>query len=170
MINFQNRQYFVQRERQSYSLALDYIINANHKLGANLMYNRRKDWENRYRFELKDIEETEDGYIAETRRQVKFGPEQNKWGRLEDQKVQDFTLNGEHHFGILGIDWRASYAKASEERPYERYITYRAKKTEFTQNLTNTREPQVGNFNKNINYRDWEIGRASCRERVCQYV
>ncbi len=154
MINFQNRQYFVQRERQSYSLALDYIINANHKLGANLMYNRRKDWENRYRFELKDIEETEDGYIAETRRQVKFGPEQNKWGRLEDQKVQDFTLNGEHHFGILGIDWRASYAKASEERPYERYITYRAKKTEFTQNLTNTREPQVGNFNKDIN--DWD--------------
>ena len=43
------RQYYVTRERQSYSLATDYQFNDNHKISFKGMYNRRSDWENRYR-------------------------------------------------------------------------------------------------------------------------
>ena len=41
----QMRQYYVTRERQSYSLALDYKLNPQHKISFKGMYNRRSDWE-----------------------------------------------------------------------------------------------------------------------------
>ena len=42
--------------------------------------------------------------------------------RLERQRTMDFTLGGEHLFGRLSADWSFNYARASEERPNERYI------------------------------------------------
>ncbi len=42
------RQYYVTRERQSYSLATDYKFNPYHKISFKGIYNRRSDWENRY--------------------------------------------------------------------------------------------------------------------------
>ena len=51
------RQYYVTRERQSYSLATDYKFNANHKISFKGMYNRRSDWENRYRITYKKLNE-----------------------------------------------------------------------------------------------------------------
>ena len=47
--DYQIRQYYVTRERQSYSAALDWDINANHKLTFKGIFNNRNDWENRYR-------------------------------------------------------------------------------------------------------------------------
>ena len=49
------RQYYVTRERQSYSLATDYKFNSNHKISFKGMYNRRSDWENRYRITYKKL-------------------------------------------------------------------------------------------------------------------
>ena len=43
----QVRQYYVTRERQSYSLSLDYVFNPLHKISFKGIYNRRNDWENR---------------------------------------------------------------------------------------------------------------------------
>ncbi|GAF04610.1 TonB-dependent receptor [Saccharicrinis fermentans] len=45
----QVRQYYLQRLRQSYSGSFDFKLNENHNLYLKGMYNRRKDWENRYR-------------------------------------------------------------------------------------------------------------------------
>lgn len=45
MVEAQKRQYYVTRERQSYSLAFDYDINPNHRLTLQGIYNRRHDWE-----------------------------------------------------------------------------------------------------------------------------
>ena len=37
----------------------------------------------------------------------------------------DYTLDGEHLFGNLKMDWAASYSRATEERPNERYASYK---------------------------------------------
>lgn len=119
----QLRQYYLQRIRQSYSASLDYKFNANHTIFLKGMYNHRNDWENRYRSVYKDIEQDENGqWIAELERQTKSGTEDVKYARLEDQKIYNYSLSGEHIFGKLGLNWSANYAKASESRPNERYF------------------------------------------------
>ena len=69
----QIRQYYLQRIRQSYSLGLDYKIDANHTLFLRGIYNRRKDWENRYRSVFADIENQDGQWVAELERQTKSG-------------------------------------------------------------------------------------------------
>ena len=60
---------------------------------------------------------------------------------LEQQRTMDFTLGGEHLLGKVSVDWNVSYAKASEERPNERYIDYVLKKQKFTPDLSDLRKP-----------------------------
>ena len=136
--DYQIRQYYVTRERQSYSAALDWDINADHKLTFKGIFNNRNDWENRYRTTLKDLEP--DG-SATVRVQTKAGTPDNRNARLERQRTMDFALGGEHLFGALSMDWHASYAKASEERPNERYIDFQLKKQKFNMDLSNERQP-----------------------------
>lgn len=150
--DYQIRQYFVQRQRQSYSLALDYVFNPDHKIEFSGMYNRRYDWENRYRMRIRNIEpDGTDQYKGRIERQVKFGTEPNKYTRLEDQEVQTFSLKGEHFFDRLGMKWKFNYSKASEDRPDERYINYRLSGVTFTNDLSNPRVPMASGFNKDIN-------------------
>lgn len=142
--DFQIRTYQVRRERQSYSASLDYEFNPDHKLEFKGIYNHRKDWENRFLLQFKDIEQDGEGnWIAEVRRQTKGGSHDENEARLEDQKAMDFSLGGKHFFGSVKLDWKASYAKANEDRPHERYIAYRAKNTDLNVNLSNAEEPQI---------------------------
>lgn len=136
--DYQIRQYYVTRERQSYSAALDWDIHANHKLMFKGIFNNRNDWENRYRTTLKDLDEKGQ---ATVRVQTKAGTPDNRDARLERQRTMDFTLGGEHLFGPLSVDWNAGYAKASEYRPNERYIDFQLKKQRFDMDLSNEREP-----------------------------
>lgn len=130
LTDYQIRQYYVTRERQSYSAAFDWDINANHKLFFKGIFNNRNDWENRYRLTLKDlnkdVNKKKEGAVADNkasvRLQTKAGSPNNRNARLERQRTMDFTLGGEHLFGKLSMDWNASYARASEERPNERYL------------------------------------------------
>lgn len=136
--DYQIRQYYVTRERQSYSAAIDWNIDANHKLMFKGIFNNRNDWENRYRTTLKDLDEKGQ---ATVRVQTKAGTPDNRDARLERQRTMDFTLGGEHLLGPLSMDWNAGYAKASEYRPNERYIDFQLKKQKFDMNLSNEREP-----------------------------
>ena len=122
----QVRQYYVTRERQSYSLGLDYRFNPLNKISFKGIYNRRNDWENRYRISYKKLNSAEpkDQSIVV---QTKAGSSDNKNARLERQQTMDFTLDGEHYLGKLKIDWASSYARATEERPDERYIGLKLK-------------------------------------------
>ncbi|TAJ13197.1 TonB-dependent receptor [Marinilabiliaceae bacterium JC017] len=141
--DFQVRTYELQRERQSYSAAFDLKINENHSFDLKGIYNRRKDWENRYRLRFKDIEQDDAGnWESEIRRQTKAGTGNNKYARLEDQETMNFSLGGNHHFGIVTADWKASYSKAKEERPNERYLSFRGKKVSVIPDLSDTRKPQ----------------------------
>ena len=127
------RQYYVTRERQSYSLALDYKFNPLHKISFKGIYNRRSDWENRYRISYKKLNSkaSKQSVVFQT----KAGSSDQKNARLELQQTMDYTLDGEHQLGNLKMDWAASYSRATEERPNERYASYKYKygksETEF---------------------------------------
>ncbi|AUP79844.1 TonB-dependent receptor [Flavivirga eckloniae] len=133
------RTYLVQRIRRSFSANLDYNFNANNSIYLKTMYNWRDDRENRFRLRYRsiepiftgDTEATITGYQGEIRRQTKGGIDnnRNKNTRLEDQRMQNYSLGGDHLFGKLEFDWLASYASASEERLNERYVEYELEET-----------------------------------------
>lgn len=146
------RKYDVQRVRRSTALALDYKINDRNTLYANAMYNWRDDRENRFRARYRGIKPTYDdtdniiGYKGDIRRQTKGGIDdnRNKNTRLEEQKVQNYSLRGEHLLSPkLDFDWQVNYAKAQEYRPSERYIEHQSRGLKFTEDLSNPEKPVI---------------------------
>ncbi|GLB48410.1 TonB-dependent receptor [Neptunitalea lumnitzerae] len=136
---YELRTYLVQRIRRSFSANFDYKFNDNNTIFFKSMYNWRDDRENRYRVEYEILDGEDIGpndfsvvdgnllsFPAETKRQTKGGinNNRNKNRRLEDQRMQNYTLGGNHLFGNVKFDWMAAYAKASEERLNERYIEF----------------------------------------------
>lgn len=146
------RKYDVQRIRRSVSLSSDYKFNKNNRIDFTAMYNWRDDRENRYRTRYNGIKQVFDdngnvvGYTGEIRRETKGGIDnsRNKNARLEDQRVYNLSLRGEHLLSSsLDMDWGVSYSKASEDRPHERYIDYRQKNVDLTENLSDGNYPLV---------------------------
>jgi len=136
------RQYELRRLRQSVSANLDYALAPNHTLKFSTMYNHRNDWENRYRLRYVMDEDDQMGDV-QVRRQTKAGTADEDYARLEDQRAQSFSLKGDHQFGKLELDWSLGTAKASEERPHERYIQWRVEGVQFNnQDLSDPSEPQ----------------------------
>ncbi len=160
----QLRQYNVQRIRRSLSAALDYKFNAKNTVYANAMYNWHYDRENRYALSIEDIEPEYDandqltGYVGSLSRETKGGINSNrgKSRRLEERKVQSYSLRGEHLLGSkVDLDWGASYSSAVENTPNERYISYEAEDVPVTLNLSDFRFPlatsNIGNSDFGFN-------------------
>ncbi len=137
---FEMREYLVQRIRRSFSANFDYKFDKNNTIYFKSIYNWRDDRENRYRLEH-EILDGEDisfddftvdsngnltSFPVEAKRQTKGGIDNNRNqnARLEDQRMQNYSLGGDHLIGKVKLDWMASFAKASEERLNERYIEY----------------------------------------------
>lgn len=144
------RKYDVQRIRRSIAAGLDYKIDARNTLYLNAMYNWRDDRENRYRVRTTDITPEYDdmdnitGYTGSVRRETKGGIDnsRNKSARLEDQRVQNYSLRGEHLLGSKAdLDWTVSFSTAAEKRPYERYIEFEAEDQPVTLNINDARRP-----------------------------
>lgn len=170
---FDIREYRVQRVRRSFNLALDYEINDNHKLFLSGTYNWRDDWENRYRMRVSQIDDAfDDGDAvltgagqwtlpARVQYQTKGGIGNDRVDnrRLEDQRNRNLTLKGEHQFYKLKVDWSATYARASEERPNERYISYRESGQNVSLDLRNPEFPiaMLSNPSDNFNIGFHEI-------------
>ena len=130
MSEFQLRKYDVDRIRSSLSGALDYRLDDRNELYLTAMFNQRDDYENRYRLTVRDLELPEGGVTPEgqIRRQTKGGSSDIRDARLEDQATRSMTFGGEHLLGrAFEVDWSATWARASEERPDERYIQYRVR-------------------------------------------
>lgn len=136
---FEQRTYLVQRVRRSFSANFDYKFNSNNNIFLKSMYNWRDDRENRFRVEYEILDPEDIGpndyqidngnlvmFPAEAARETKGGISggRNNNRRLEDQRMQNYTLGGNHLLGSVKLDWLASYAKASEERLNERYLAY----------------------------------------------
>lgn len=153
---FQQRTYFVQRIRRSIAANFDFQLDNNNSIYIKSMYNWRDDRENRFRLkqEILDGDDIEMGdfvvnsennlvrFPVEVARQSKGGinNNRNKSRRLEDQRMQNYTVGGNHLFGNLKADWLFSYAEASEERLNERYANFESEYT-IKNNNTNPRLP-----------------------------
>ncbi|WP_344675973.1 TonB-dependent receptor [Sphingobacterium kyonggiense] len=157
------RKYDVSRIRRSVSAAWDYDFNSRNRISLNAMYNWRDDLENRYRLRYKDMkwDDAKKTYIGEISRQTKGGIDNstNKNARLERQSVMNFSMQGEHILAPkLDFDWSASYSRAEEDRPNERYIAYRMKDASLGQDLADTYLPFVTNTNTDLSkYKFHEI-------------
>ncbi len=151
----EQRTYLVQRIRRSFSVNMDYKFDPDNTIFLKTMYNWRDDRENRYVLaqELLDGEDIGAGdftitngvptrFPAEVVRETKAGLDNNrsKNRRLEDQRMQNYSLGGDHLFGSVQLDWMASYAKASEERLNERYAVF-ASEYSIINDITNPRYP-----------------------------
>ncbi len=138
---FQIRKYLVQRIRRSFAANLDYQFNSNHNVFLKTMYNWRDDRENRFRLKQEILDAEDIGsndftitngsltrFPVAVKRESKGGIDnsRNKSARLEDQRMQNYSLGGDHLFGNVKVDWMTSYAKASEERLNERYAGYQS--------------------------------------------
>lgn len=151
------RRYEVARFRRSTQANLDFRLNNTNTIFVKGMYNWRDDWENRYRMRYRKIDPifadgTENivGWEGQIRKQTKGGinNNRNKNTRLEDQRVLFGSIGGEHLFGNLSMDWGASYSKASEDRPNERYVRYEmGDAIPFTTDFTNTEFPFIAAAN-----------------------
>ncbi len=153
----QVRQYYVTRERQSYSLALDYNFNELNKISFKGIYNRRNDWENRYRVTYKKLNSkaSKQSVVLQT----KAGSDDNKSARLERQQTMDFTLDGEHYIGNLKIDWAGSYSRATEDRPNERYAAVKYEGVDFGEGVVDAfdRQPYTTVAIPSIDDEGWEV-------------
>lgn len=144
---FDHRLYTIQRVRRSISANLDYKINDKNTLFLRSLYNHRDDWENRYQQRFARFEDNGDGTAtARVRRQTKGGIDNGriKNTRLEDQRTATIDFAGEHLIGSsVELDWSVGYARASEERPDERYIRFSSGGTPVTYDLSNPRKPGI---------------------------
>lgn len=178
---YQLRQYYVQRVRRSFSLGLDYKINSRHTLYLNGIYNWRDDWENRYRYVVKDLGDAfENGdftgsnglynILSTVERQTKGGinSDRVKSKRLEDQRMYNASLAGEHLLGSrFKLKWSGTYSKASEERPSERYVQFASEYDDgdstgvpVTLDIRNPRLPLAQSIQEN-QYRTLELDELS---------
>ncbi|RYY63162.1 MAG: TonB-dependent receptor [Chitinophagaceae bacterium] len=146
------------RIRRSLGLSLDYKINPLNTITLNGNYNWRDDKENRFRLRHRYRGDEDDyaddliydgngnitGYTnGEVLRQTKGGADngRNEGRRLEDQRVRNLALKGDHLFGRVRVNWSAQYAKASEKRPNERYIAMSLRNITVNQDISDTEFP-----------------------------
>jgi TonB-dependent receptor len=146
MNEFDLRRYDVQRTRRSLSASLDYRFDENNSIMLRSLYNSRDDWENRFRARYILGEPNASGVQStEIRRQTKGGgPDPRlQQTRLEDQRTQSHQLSGEHLLGGRAtLTWSGSIARASETRPDERYIEWRARNVDIASDYRDEQNPQ----------------------------
>jgi len=153
----QVRQYYVTRERQSYSLALDWNINPLNKISFKGLYNRRSDWENRYRVQYKNL--TDKPKKQAIVMQTKAGSSDHKNARLELQQTLDLGFDGEHYIGKAKVDWGMNYSRASENRPEERYAAYQLKGEDLASDFKDAglRQPYYAKELPELSNENWEL-------------
>lgn len=140
------RRYDVKRDRKSISFNIDYQINDNHTIYLKTLYNQRDDWENRYKLRFKQKYKGNNEFSKSVERETKGGiaGNTNYNARLEQQKVSKISLGGEHvFFNSVEFDWKVGTSKASEQRANERYIKFKQKDVQFSEDFSNIRFPKM---------------------------
>ncbi|WP_313190244.1 TonB-dependent receptor [Sphingobacterium sp.] len=151
----QIRKYDVVRVRRSVSAAWDYNFNSRNRIALNAMYNWRDDRENRFatKFSKLKYDNATKSYTGLIERETKGGIDnsRNKGRRLERQTVLNFSLQGEHLISpLLDMDWAASYSRASEWRPNERYISYEKPSGPLSVDISDPYLPFIANANADL--------------------
>ena len=156
------RRYDLQRIRRSVAASFDYRPNSNSVIYFRSMYNHRDDYENRFRARYRLDVPNGSGIVeeAEIRRQTKAGTDDIKNARLEDQRASNFSLSGEHQLDKFRVDWKASWSRASEERPNERYVSWRLRDVPVQVDVS---DPEKPTFSL-VNAADGDLSNYSLRE------
>ena len=152
LLDLQIRKYDVTRVRRSASISLDYKLGDNSTIFLRSIYNWRDDWENRFRARYRYDKgvnggiPNSSGIVEETRLewQTKGGIDSDRVNnmRLEDQRTWTSALSGEHLLAQKAkLTWSVSASQASEERPDERYITWRIKEINAIPNISDQSFP-----------------------------
>jgi TonB-dependent receptor len=142
------RTYDVKRVRRSLSASFDFKLAPSSTISVVGSYNWRDDLENRYRLRhrfrggetnlLYDAAGNITGYNnGEVLRQTKGGinNDRNESTRLEDQRVRSLQVKGDHLLGKVKMDWSVQYARASEKRPNERYVSMGRRSIQVSQDM-----------------------------------
>lgn len=150
------RRYDVKRNRMSIAANLDFNVDTNNTLFFKSMYNKRDDFENRYRLRFRKIKTPDANGIskAEVRRQTKggIGNNLNDNTRLERQSTYKLSVGGEHLiFGNVKLNWKTGTSRAKEERPNERYIRFKNKNIQLSQDFSRTNFPVLVPTNNDFN-------------------
>jgi TonB-dependent receptor len=157
----QIRRYDVQRIRRSLSVTADHQMSPTNKITLRGISNHRDDFENRFRVSYKDMSlPGADGLAPEVeiRRETKGGYSDNKNRRLEQQKTNAISMTGQHVIGAANLEWTARTAEASEERPFERYISYRVKDVAMIPNIADSNEPKIAAANSSdLALENWKL-------------
>lgn len=141
---FDIRKYDIRRLRRSIAASTDFRLNPDNTITLNAMYNHRNDWENRYRSRWVLAQPDAQGIVAraEVRHQTKGGGPDVNQARLEDQRTQSVSLNGEHLLADrFRLEWSGSWARASEDRPDERYIEWRVRNLPVRVDISDPNKP-----------------------------
>jgi TonB-dependent receptor len=146
MNEFDVRRYDVQRVRRSMSASFDFRVNPTSTIYLRSLYNSRDDWENRFRARyILGEPDVSGNQVAEIRRQTKGGGPGSRLreARLEDQRTQSHQIAGEHLLnGFAQLDWSAQIGRASETRPDERYIDWRAQNVAIDPDYSDEQNPR----------------------------
>lgn len=141
------RIYDVRRMRRSFQVTSDWKINKKNTIILNVMNNSRDDWENRFRIRMRDIAEQADGTFRGRARVETKGGINNvrvKNARLEAQKVNSYSLKGEHILGSsIQINWSSTYSRASEVRPFERYLDFQTAVQGVNMDIADPERPNI---------------------------
>jgi TonB-dependent receptor len=142
------RKYDVKRVRRSLSASFDFKLAPSSTISVVGSYNWRDDLENRYRLRhrfrggetnlLYDAAGNITGYNnGEVLRQTKGGinNDRSESRRLEDQRVRSLQIKGDHLLGKVKMDWSVQYARASEKRPNERYVSMGRRSIQVSQDI-----------------------------------
>jgi TonB-dependent receptor len=145
--NAEIRKYLIQRTRRSGSISLDYKIGTHSTITFRTIYNWRDDWEQRYRATYSGLTapNTTTGLVrGRFEAELKGGGEDQKFGRREKQTTTVNTLSGEHLIANkIKVNWSGTYSYAEEDRPNERYISFRTGTIDMQPNYTNQEYPIV---------------------------
>jgi len=140
------RKYDVQRIRRSGSLSMDYRLGNNSTLFLRSLYNVRDDFENRFRVIYSGMSAPDANGLTRGRveAELKGGGEDQRLRRLERQTTTSNTLSGQHLLKVkINLDWAATFSYAQEDRPNERYISWRSANLPLTSGLRpNTTNPE----------------------------
>ncbi|MCC8173235.1 MAG: TonB-dependent receptor, partial [Odoribacter sp.] len=157
---FDIRKYDVQRIRRSFSTGLDYKINSNHTLSADLLYNWRDDRENRYRTRYRSIAPVYDnndnitGYTGDIRRETKGGKD-NSRNKIPVWKTSEYRIMHypDNILSLKKLTWIgiSVMPKPAKTVHMKDILIFSRKKISMTEDLSDGNYPLVNSPEGSVN-------------------
>lgn len=152
--DYEHRWYDLTRERLGLVANFDWKVNENTDLYLRTLFNNYKDDEVRNKFELRDLDDSEDtaagGIIAPGATTVPLNEvDAEVRVREETRNIQTLALGGSTHLDTWSFDYEVSYAFADEQDDNNHDVTFRFEDIQdnfpgvITFDLSNPETPRI---------------------------